>query len=365
MRGTKPRWAKIRLLLFLAGSILMFEGALRVLHVSDRLLLQLLYFQSADMSVHERSPDTFLHYELKPDSHFHGEELSLTAASKSFDVNIDEFGARRPSHPAAKSPGTFRVLAFGGSTLYGARVNDDETIAARMEARLNGGEEGKRDATHFEVWNFGTSAYTLSQAAHRARRKSSVLNADLILVQVYNTGRRAFLAESTDANDYLEEYLHFAPDFRSEQYPRPPWLSEAFHEFAFDRSAIYQAGYAVVRRNQATTDGVCEYCARLDRNEALILSLEAAERGIPVVFVAIPAARGRSWTSADSIYPRLPANRFINLYRPGRDDSFYLVHPPAVYLDEYAGMIIEGLNKIGLLSRPPVSSAPVGAAGLR
>ena len=157
-------------------SALLLEGAVRLSGIDRRLLERALYYQLADPPVHRVSADSFLHYELRPGSRLqHCEERDCAM------VTSNAAGARGPERDVARTPGTFRVLFFGGSTTYGANVGDDQTMPAALERILN------RDAPsglHTEVWNFGTSAYTLAQAAWLARHKLDTLRPDLVLVQL-------------------------------------------------------------------------------------------------------------------------------------------------------------------------------------
>jgi len=172
-------------------TLALLEGVFRLGAIDLRFVRSALFYQEADLDVHQCSSDPFLHYELKPGASMQG----IRPGGVPTRITIDERGARYPSHAVRKEPGTFRILCFGGSTMYGAGVNDDETIAAALEARLNrlSAEDHSAAPRRYEVWNFGTSAYTLGQAAYLARHQLAVLNPDLIVVQLHNVGRRPFL----------------------------------------------------------------------------------------------------------------------------------------------------------------------------
>jgi hypothetical protein len=63
--------------------------------------------------------------------------------------------------------------------------------------------------------------------------------------------------------------------------------------------------------------------------------------------VAIPAD---AHVQPADTFPELAAERFIHLYRPGREPQFYEVHPPPYVLDEYAAILADELEKRGLLT---------------
>lgn len=348
-----PLQPGVGLALSLCGTalgILLLEVAVRLSGTEGRLAASVLYLQGADLAVHRVSDDPFLHYELAPGTHLVGKDLRESPYRESpYTVNIDSFGARRPTHAPDKLPGTFRVLCFGGSTMYGAAVDDEQTIPARLETHLNGGSHvGDSLPTRFEVWNFGTSAYTLGQAAHLAKRKLLELDPDLIVVQHHNRGRRAFLAAPGGrVADHPEELQHPGVDFLLEHFSVPSGIPIRVQE-ALTYSALYRSLTALAQRLPGRNTWSCDRCDEMSTGKARELSRESEPRGIPVVYVAIPADSGR-FTPAD-IFPELAPGRFIDLFRPGRELQFYDVHPPASVLDEYAALLAAALRERGLLS---------------
>jgi hypothetical protein len=331
--------------------VALLELLVRVTGVDQRLVRRALPFTAADVPVHRNSADPFLHYELKPGARYQG----YFPAKRTYAVNIDEHGARHPTHPMAKAPGTFRVLAFGGSTLYGGAVSDGETIAAALERRLQAGRSEGSGPERFEVWNFGTSAYTLGQAAHLARQKLTSLSPDLILVQHHNQGRRTFLLpESGFIEDFPTAQLAADPHLYREYFYAPSFLPLAVHQAAMESSATYRSVAALVPSLRA--DRECDYCDRLSAAEARLLSQEAASLHVPIVYFAIPADRGR--LGPDTIFPELPSEHYVDLYRPDRDPGFYEVHPPGSTLDDFAALLIDELRARRVLPTSVPASAP-------
>lgn len=314
------------------------EFAARVLHLDERLLLPMLFFQAADLPVHRVSSDPVLHYELAPGARYHGDR-----DGHRYEVSIDDNGARFPAHRALKEPGVFRILCLGGSTVYGAAVDDDETIPAALERRLNAAPPPGR---RYEAWNLGTSAYTLRQAAHLARIRLDVLDPDVVLVQIHNGGRRGFLMpRSGRAEDYPWPDILADSDLFEEQFES--WLPRIIALRVLRRSALARACAAVLPG--FCPSRACEFCDAMDRQEARALSQDAELRGVPVLYYSIPANGGRP--KADDIFPGLAPRRFIDLYQPNREDVFYEVHPPPATLDEFASLLVDALQARGVL--PP------------
>ncbi len=339
------------------ATVLLLEAVVRLSGIDRPLIARALYLQVTDVPVHRISADPFLHYELAPNARSDGGQHTVT---------IDAFGARHPTHPKDKPHGVVRILCFGGSTMYGAGVDDGQTIPAALEARLNAAARDAAAPRGFEAWNFGTSAYTLGQAAHLARTKLDELDPDLILVQHHNVGRRPYLG-TREWRLVAEppELAHPDVDFLLEQLPAPRWIAIDLQRDALSHSAAYRALLAAITPLVETRgDWHCDRCDAISAGEARALSREGEGRGVPVVFIAIPADHG---VTPDAIFPELPADRFVDLHRPGRKPNFYEVHPPPAMLDEYARILADALRERGLLgardatgrgSAPTSSRAP-------
>ncbi len=269
------------------------EIATRSTGLQTRMMAGSLFFiRGGAIAEHRTSDDPFLHYELNPSSH----TTFVKADGGTFTVNIDALGARLPTHARAKPSGVFRILAFGGSTLFGANVNDEETMAAAMERRLNRSSAANSNR-HFELWNFGTSAYNLAQAAHLARKHLADLDPDLLWVQLHNRFPRPFYSESEGKDEEVfRAFLEKDESMLNENFPPPAWIPETLHAVAIRRSAFYQAVMGLYRR-RVRPDTVSDALAAL---EAAALVREAAEQHVDVAFVAIPSERVRPTATTPS-----------------------------------------------------------------
>lgn len=348
--AARPRGARsVLATLSTVVALALAEMLARSQGLDQRLLIPSLFFQGADVAVHRISADPALHYELAP-----GTSCDCSIGGPSYRVTIDEHGARHPTHPLAKAAGVYRILCVGGSTVYGGAVDDGQTIPAALERQLNSATKTTR---RYEAWNLGTSAYMLRQAAHLAHTRLEDVRPDLVVVQLFNAGRRAYLMPpSNDAHDYDWPALVAGPDFFTEQFVYPSWLALELAEPLLRRSALARAGIAVVPGFGPNLR--CHWCEDRDRDEARALSSAAEARGIPVVYYAIPATRvgrdgkpepHRPSPGADSVYPGLDATRFVDLFQADREPAFYEVHPPPPILEEYARLLVAELRGRGLL----------------
>jgi len=156
--------------------------------------------------------------------------------------------------------------------------------------------------------------------------------------------------------DYDWPALLADADFFTEQFAFPWWLPSRLAEPLLRRSALARAGIAVVPGFGPNRQ--CDWCRQRDQDAARALSSAAEARGIPVVYYAIPATRcapdgtpepHRPSPGADSVYPGLDANRFVDLFQADREPAFYEVHPPPPILEDYARLLIAELRARGLL----------------
>lgn len=235
--------------------------------------------------------------------------------------------------------------------MYGAGVGDDETLPAQLEKHLNGESPGDRGSRRFEVWNFGTGAYTLGQAAHLAHTKLNELEPDLLIVQHPNVGRRPFLAtHDLEVAGDPPELQRPSVDFFLEQFRLPETIPIEWHRMALASTALYRS--LTASNPYEKSDWSCKRCNEINAAKARALSLAAAARGVAVIYLLVPASKGEM--KPQHIFPELSADRTVDLYQPGRASEFYEAHPPAHVLKEYAALLAATLQERGLLA----SSAP-------
>jgi hypothetical protein len=328
----------------LVVSLVIADMVVKRLRLDATLMAGAYLLQGGDVAVDRVSADPILHYEFNPGSSCLCSDPGSPRGP--YRVTIDQFGARYPTHPGEKGPGAFRILAFGGSTLYGSGVNDEETVPAALERRLNRDIAGSTPSApeRFEVWNYAAPGYTLLQEAHLARKLLPKLEPDLVLIHLHNRGPRPiFLPPGADVRD-VREMLAGDPYFVDEQFPRPAWLPASLHHLAFDHSAIYRACAGLIRHRERARSVFehIEYSDFLDREEARALNREAAARGVPVYYVPLPPT---PQTRVDDWFPGLPPQQMFLVDKPGQPPAFYETHPAPWVLDEYAGLLVDALRE--------------------
>jgi hypothetical protein len=270
------------------------------------------------------------------------------SGGRPYSVSISEHGTRGPTYPEPKAEEVFRVHFFGASTLYGAGMNNNETMAAYLQGAL---EELAPPGQRIEVWNYGTSAYVLTQMALLAQRELEDHDPDLILVLHTNVGRRPFLQYS-DASFYREQLATIPGLLRENFLPGcRDWDWDWTAPMAW--SHAYQAVVLSWARDQIAS------CPPKSEETQFLLLPQLVERaqaaGVAIQFIA---AAGEPAQSQESVYPTVPDTLFWSLQLMEREAVFYDLHPSPRILKEHAGRLAEELAKRRLVPTSKESPAP-------
>ncbi len=346
--GLLRRWALLVGTLLL--SVLAADLALRLSGLEAQMVAKTLYYQGYDAQLHRVSAVPGLHYELTPGI--------VDQGGGGTTIHINRQGARGPEPPEPAPPGTWRILFYGASTLYGAGLADSETLAATLERHLQDCQDpscagrGEVPPRRYEVWNFGVSAYVLTQMALSAQHRLERHPADLILVLYSNRGRRAFLPDPSFETGGFRRWFREDPSLWVENYPTPVGVPEGLHRAGLRFSSLYRYQQAWERsRVPRIHPNESPEAEKRDTVEILALQAKAEALGIPVVLVAIPGWRGRlKWWE---VFPGLPKERFIDLFQGGHPPAWYDDHPTASVMNQHATFLARELSRRGLLDQPP------------
>lgn len=143
--------AKIGLMLFgIFISLILFEAAFRLFASESALQLS-----SADAPTWRDRPANFYMPESTVD-------------------NRDFF------YPAAKEPGTFRVIVVGDSFTFGGKLQFDDTFPKRLERMLNLNRNHRR----VEVLNWGVPGFSTRNEEVLVRRAGRDFHADLVILEI-------------------------------------------------------------------------------------------------------------------------------------------------------------------------------------
>ena len=185
-------WPKFALLLSsVLVALVIGEVVVRRTNVDWKYTEKTLYFQHADLVAHQPIFDPNVLFGLRP---------GTNVIDGKYTVSINDLGFRGAQQEVTKSDDVYRVIVVGGSNVYGATLNDNETWPVQLEKALN--ESGQRK---FEVWNLGVSAYVGRQMIAVAKAALAQYDPDLIIIALSNVGMRAFLAGS-DLKSYFDKW---------------------------------------------------------------------------------------------------------------------------------------------------------------
>jgi D-alanyl-lipoteichoic acid acyltransferase DltB (MBOAT superfamily) len=124
---------------------------------------------------------------------------SFASSTKYGTITINRFGMRDRDYAEQPSPGTFRAVLLGASSVMGWGVPDDATFEALLEERLNRERAGAPFAK-YELLNFGVPGYFPPQQLPNFER---ALRLHPNVVMYIATGR-----EQSRSVNYLAEVMH-------------------------------------------------------------------------------------------------------------------------------------------------------------
>jgi hypothetical protein len=112
------------------------------------------------------------------------------------DYRFNSLGFRGPDYAIPTPEGTFRILALGDSYTLGAGVYEQDTFAARLEARLNAGAGARGGPLRFEVVNAGVSGYSTRDERVSYERYTSAYEPQLVLIAMVFNDDLSFVEEA-------------------------------------------------------------------------------------------------------------------------------------------------------------------------
>ncbi|MCB9777543.1 MAG: SGNH/GDSL hydrolase family protein [Alphaproteobacteria bacterium] len=306
---------------------------------TDRDMAQLapvLYAQQADVDAYLPVDDPVLRFRLR---------ASYRSPETRFHLSTDRWQARSTGLPHADRSAGPRLLWVGASTIFGAQVDDDQTLPARLESDLR--TRWRSDA---EVFNLGHSGYSVAQIARLARLAlDEIPDVDGVFVTLTNRGPSPWLRPEDLPPDQLRTMLQSEPLLWLEVDPTPPQLPlvgprarDRLHWALLRNSGAYRMLRAVALGRSARQRTPSRWSQALDARELAALAEHAAALDVPVLFVHYPAA------------PHTPPldhveHPSVSLEREGLSDAARDPHPPADHLAQHASALGALLEARGIL----------------
>lgn len=310
--------------------LLLAELVVRATGADRAAVNRALAYSMADLDVREPDPG-FLQYRSRP-----GASGSYDGRWGSYSVSIGPDGDRGGRLPTSRRAGSTRVAVLGASTVFGAEVDDDQSLPAALGRALS---DRGIDA---DVGNFGVSAWVTSQIAHRGRQLVA-RDLDLLLFVHTNQGPRPFLWPGDLDRADLSPWFEADPQRWLEHVPGGP-LPPALHLSLLQRSASWRLLAARLRGEGAAAR---THAHALGRDQVTALEAEAAEAGLTVAYLLWP----QGWQGWPEDLPPLPAERAIDLDTLVDDPSLRVEHPPAEGLAWYGELLADLVIERGWLDR--------------
>ena len=211
--------------------------------------------------------DRALRFRLKP---------GFRATVDGVDYRINALGLRGPER-ARKAAGTRRVLLVGDSYAFGLGVAEGDSIAARLEERLNAAPAGGGEArARVEVVNCGVPAYQTEQERLLLERVGFALEPDVVVLLYF-------------ANDKLPSALTWAPSIQALYHDEVPvpygWKGTLARSYLYAIVARFEFARRF-ERGDYDARGAQHWPLTAQRIETMAEACRA--RGVAFVLAAIP-----------------------------------------------------------------------------
>ncbi len=153
-------------------------------------------------------------------------------------IDTNSVGMRDDDHPTKPEPGIYRVLLFGDSFMEAMQVDWPDTLAAQLEARLEG-----KGAARIEIVNASVSGWGTDDQLTYFRRVAREWAPDLILIG---------MTLHNDVSDNLALEFHDFRDGRIAPRPAtsieaPTWQRLQVQEWLASSSHLYRLAVGTLR----------------------------------------------------------------------------------------------------------------------
>ncbi len=286
---------------------------------------KLLYYQTADIPIHEVSDDPDLMFRLKSG-----------ASNADGRININALGYRGISHPAEKPQGVYRIVCLGGSNFYGLKLFDNESFPAQLEKMLN-----RRFKGRFEVWNAGTCAYVGTQMSIIGQEALKKYDPDLFILGLSNIGAPAFLNESP-ISDYFTTHPELFEKLFHDSFLGFSPSQQARIAFSSRLGRYFVAGFYAMRESGWMS------CPHFEKNNVRAIRKligDASAQGVKSCIFIYPGASTEDYRSYYS-------ETNVPILRPdaeGLPREFTPIHPPAYVMTWYAEDVVKMMLANGLI----------------
>jgi lysophospholipase L1-like esterase len=249
----------------------------RPMEVLEQRLAFPAFYPLAEHGLFTRDRDERLRYRLTP-----GFEMSLDGCR----YRINGLGFRGAEPETWSRPEIRRIVLLGDSYAFGLGVDQEQTVAALLEARIRAlGED-------VAVLNLGVPGYQTGQELALAERLAFSLHPEVVVLLFFG-------------NDQVEEAFHYDPTFRV-LYGDPLPIPYAVKGL-LGRSALYRwlARAHIHRlRNRGVLSPLAEHNWPVTRDRIEAIARLSRSQGVPLVVANLPLL----WSSEALTDPDWPGH---------------------------------------------------------
>lgn len=318
---------------------ILFEIIFSVFGFEERYVRQIIPVMNKELQTHIPDPDPRILLSLKPNSSAEYEQHFGP-----FKVTVNSLGFRGRERSVTKSPGVFRIICVGGSNVYGAGINDDQTWPAQLETKLNAQSPGR-----YEVWNLGVSGYNALSMIAVTEKAIEQYDPNLIIFALYNTGPRYFLVGTSSVSDYFKKDPTLWLDFIAEPLLRSySQLSTKRSLWLLGHSAIFRfwvASNIIQQRNMRQFHHAYQDAHYIDPTREF---LQSVPKKVSLMVFICPAVQLKQ--TFDAYYTGIDVPVFT-LRADWLPTTYQMTHPPPNVMDWYATHLIRWMGGQGLLSK--------------
>lgn len=181
------------------------------------------------------------------------------------DVSINATGQRDRNFTQPKPEGTFRIMMLGDSLTFGWGVPQQQTVAKRLEALLNGQQPDVR----YEVVNAGVGNYNAGMSSQWMRARGMAFEPDLVIFNYsFNDAESTPRREGGGLAEWSYAWIYFSGRFG--EVARRVFGGHDWHAYY---SGLYEEEAQGWREAQQQIRLLAEFCE---------------QRGLPLALVNYP-----------------------------------------------------------------------------
>lgn len=279
-----------------------------------------------------------------------GARATIEGPDGSVDVGFNSSAFRGANHAETAAPGTVRVMVYGGSNVFGHRVEDHQTWPAALERSLH--RAGRSDV---EIWNGGVSAYNPWQICHRASVDAPRYRPDLVILALSNFDLpRHMHPDSPDLSVYFPDERFWRDEFSPKNLSLPGSADGRATLWLIQRSALarlVQVGRTHWQRWHPPTPTApgMEPSSPPDLNDTPARAcLEVLSRRQRTMLFGAPSTP----SLIHVLYAQGLDVPVFNLDAGTQPPQYRELHPPPEVYDWYGDRFAEWLIQSGLLPDP-------------